>query len=78
MGLDQRKLETVIVSALELAPEQYSAELAFGHVGTWDSLGHVNLIFSVEEEFGVKFDSTEIPNLKSVRHIQRALEKRLG
>lgn len=78
MRFDEHKLKSVIVSALELPPEQYSPDLAFGQVETWDSLGHVNLMFSIEDSFGIKFDSTEMPDLKSVEKIQKAIERRLA
>lgn len=32
----------------------------------WDSLNHVNLISSVEEEFGVEFTLSEMGGLKNV------------
>ena len=35
----------------------------------WDSLNHLNLISSVEEEFDIKFDFEEIGSLKNIGDI---------
>jgi acyl carrier protein len=32
----------------------------------WDSLAHVNVLFSIEETFGVQFSTTEFGNLKTI------------
>jgi len=78
MRFDGQRLKTIIMSTLELPPEQWTLDLAFGRVGAWDSLGHVTLIFAIEDGFGIKFDSREIPTLTSVQKIQEAIERRLN
>lgn len=40
-------------------PEQVSAE----NTPQWDSLAHLNLILSIEEEFHIDIDTSEIPRL---------------
>lgn len=35
----------------------------------WDSLTHVNLLISIEREFGIRFQSTEVANLTDVGHL---------
>jgi len=42
----------------------------------WDSLRHVELIFSVEDEFSVTFDEDELPRLTSLRAIADAVARR--
>lgn len=32
----------------------------------WDSLEHINLLVSVEQEFGIKFNMNEVTNMKNV------------
>jgi acyl carrier protein len=32
----------------------------------WDSLGHVNLMFAIEERFGVRFRGNELAELANV------------
>lgn len=42
---------------------------------TWDSMSHIEIIVTIEEEFGVKFEASDIPTLTSVSNIIAALEK---
>jgi acyl carrier protein len=40
----------------------------------WDSLGHVNLMFSIEERFGVRFHGNELAEFENVGELARFLE----
>ena len=42
----------------------------------WDSLGHVNLMFAIEERFGVRFRGNELAELANVGELERFLEER--
>jgi acyl carrier protein len=44
---------------------------------TWDSLKHVELIFSVEEALGIQFDAEELGELDSYSKLVDAAEGRL-
>jgi len=54
---------------LEIPVEQVFPELSINTVESWDSLGHLNLILAIEEEFDVKFLTEEIPKLNSIKII---------
>lgn len=41
---------------------------------SWDSLKHIQIIFAVEEKFGVQFKEEEIPALDSLAKIQEHLK----
>jgi acyl carrier protein len=41
----------------------------------WDSLGHVSLMFSIEEHFGVQFEENELAEFADVGALKRYLEK---
>lgn len=40
-----------------------------GDIGDWDSFEHLNLLLSLEEEFGIKFQMDDISNIKTVSDI---------
>lgn len=42
----------------------------------WDSLAHVNLMFSVEQEFGVQFAGNQFGEFRDVGELRRFLESR--
>jgi acyl carrier protein len=42
----------------------------------WDSLGHVNFVYSVEQEFGVEFSADEFAELSNIGALKRELARR--
>ena len=44
-------------------------------VPQWDSLGHVNLMFAIEERFGVRFRGNELAEFANVGELKRFLEQ---
>jgi acyl carrier protein len=44
-------------------------------IAEWDSLGHVNLMFSIEERFGVQFLGNELAEFANVGELKRFLEE---
>lgn len=40
----------------------------------WDSVAHINLMFSIEETFGVEFRENEFASLESVGNLKRVLQ----
>ena len=53
-------------------------ELTAGEVPGWDSLANVNLMFSVEEEFGITFADSEFAEFASIGELRQAIERRLA
>ncbi len=43
----------------------------------WDSLGNFTLLLAIEDQYNIKFDLAEMPDLNSVASIVFALDKRL-
>ncbi len=47
-------------------------------IDAWDSLAHINLMFSLEDEFGVKFRDEEFANAQDVGEIKRLLQEHVS
>jgi acyl carrier protein len=43
----------------------------------WDSFNHINIIVGAEMEFGIKFNASELEELKNVGDFVALIEKRL-
>lgn len=43
----------------------------------WDSLGHVNFMYTVEQEFGVRFSDDEFTGLGDVGALKQTLREKL-
>ena len=44
----------------------------------WDSLAHINLMFSVENEFGIQFASNEFARFHNVGDLRRSVETKVS
>ena len=60
------KVLAVLTSALNVNSEDVTPELAFGDMPQWDSMGHMEVMVSLEENFGVEVNADTISNLISV------------
>ena len=41
-------------------------DLSAKDIADWDSLTHIRLLFTIEREFGIKFTTTEVGEMKNV------------
>ncbi len=67
----KRVMSQVFGLPLESIPDDASPET----VGCWNSLGHLNLVMALEDEFGVRFTGDQIPDLTSFAAITEAIAK---
>lgn len=44
----------------------------------WDSVAHINLMFAVEEEFGVRFGGNEFARFTNIGDLKQNLERKLS
>lgn len=51
-------------------------EMTARHIPDWDSLANINLMFSVEQEFGVRLRDDQIASFENVGELKRFLEER--
>jgi acyl carrier protein len=51
-----------------------TADTSRRDVADWDSVAHVKLILSLEEEFGVRFTEDEVSSLQTVGELLAAIE----
>ena len=47
-------------------------------IEAWDSLAHINLMFSLEDEFSVKFPDEEFASVQNVGEIKRLLQEHVS
>ncbi len=67
-------LRNILADTLEISPEEVTTELSTETVEAWDSFRHLQLVLTIEGEYGVQFDPQQIPELTTVAKIQQALE----
>jgi acyl carrier protein len=60
------------------SPELESTELVRSSAPQWDSLKHMEIVFALEDRYGVRFDESEFAALNSPTAIAKALRKHLA
>ena len=53
-----------------------NANTTANDIEDWDSLEHINLIVSVEQEFGMKFNMNEVTTMKNVGDMVNLIKER--
>ena len=55
-----------------------SRETSRRDVADWDSVAHVKLVLSLEEEFGIRFSEDEVSSLQTVGDFLASIEAHKG
>ncbi len=63
------RLAAVLSQVFGLHEEQISIELTKDDVSSWDSLRQMDLVMSIESEFGITLEISDIINMDSVANI---------
>lgn len=69
-----QRIQSLLAEAIQVPGEMVTVDLSFGDLPQWDSLGHMEVMLRLEEEFGVAIDADTIAQLISVPEICRFLE----
>ena len=68
-------LEKVVSDILKKENISLSMEMTAPDVEGWDSLNHVQIIFTIEERLGVRFEVQEIQNLNTIGDLVKLISK---
>lgn len=72
-----QRLNKIVVQALGDESVALTPSTTADDVPGWDSFNHVNIIVGAEIEFGVKFNASELEDLRNVGDFVALIEKRL-
>lgn len=70
------KLIKLLVKTFDLKEEEITPETSMSNVEKWDSLGHLELISALEEEFKLSIEPDEIMQITSVADMEEILQKK--
>ena len=63
--LDER-VRALLADVFQVPQDEVTPQLAFGDLPQWDSLGHMDVMMRLEEQFGVEINTDTIAELVSV------------
>ncbi len=70
------KLLAIFTSTLGLPAGAITDETSMANTPAWDSVAHLNLVLSIEQEFGLQFSPEDFMKLQSLTAIKRLLAER--
>ena len=71
--MDQH-LASILAGIFKIRAEQISHVLHKDNVGSWDSLTQMDLVLSLEMEYGIRLEISDILNMDSVGNIIEVLK----
>jgi len=69
------KINEIIIETLKVSKEQTDLNLGMDDVANWDSLTHMNLIVSIEDEFGIEISGDDIAEMITFVSIKKTVAK---
>jgi acyl carrier protein len=69
----QKRIEKIFFDLFGVKPEVCCDTLAPKDIEAWNSVNHLTLVMSLEEEFCVEFSPEEIADLGSIGAVKAAL-----
>lgn len=71
------RIINVMSAVFEIPPEEINDESSPDTVESWDSLNHMNLVVSLEEEFEIRFKDEEIIEMLNYSLIVATLKEKI-
>ena len=69
------RLRQTLVEVLGVSDEQLSDETSPATISSWDSLGHLNVVLALEDEFGIDLSAEDVLAMRDVGSIRRILQQ---
>ena len=71
------KVFEIIANVLSVNESEITLDSTVGDFPSWDSLGQLNILQSVQDEFEVEFEPEEMMDIEDVNDIIKAVESKL-
>jgi acyl carrier protein len=69
-------IERLVADVLQIPATTITNDLAMKDLDVWDSLKHMELVLSIEQNFGLQLTFDEIIRMQTVGEIKRVLRER--
>lgn len=65
----------IFMETFSLSEQDLNNDVAMGSINDWDSVGHVGLITTIEDEFNLMFETEDILNFTSYEKGKEIMKK---
>ncbi len=69
------KLNQIFIETLKVSPEEAASNLGMDDARNWDSLSHMNLIVTIENDFGIELSGDDIAEMITFDKIREILKR---
>jgi acyl carrier protein len=76
--MDETRLKQVVADVLEVDAAAIGPDFSMDSVEQWDSLRHMTLVLSIEDEFGITIPDEEAADITSWPLIRLVVEEQVG
>ena len=73
---NHERLHQIISDLFEVPVEDLNDQSSGVNIERWDSMGIIDLVTQIEEEFSIKFELMEVEELKTIGVIKNILEEK--
>lgn len=73
---DLKKLQEIFRDVFDQDNLEITVETTSNDIEDWDSFAQINLIIEIENEFNIKFNLEEVNDLKNIKNILKAIQKK--
>jgi len=73
-----KKLANIFLEVFEVSELTITEETKQIDIENWDSIGHLRLIMTVEEKYGIKFLTQEMQKIDSVAVLNNLIEEKIN
>ena len=70
------KIQKIVSEVLKISTVEINNDFEMNKVSQWDSVAHLEIISSFEEEFNIQFESNEISKLINIKNIKQIIQKK--
>ena len=71
------KILKILSKVLKISTIEIKDDFEMNKVPNWDSVAHLDIITSFEEEFNIQFETNDIPKLVNLKNIKMIIQKRV-
>jgi acyl carrier protein len=71
------RVNQILADTFKISLEDTAKNLGMNDVNNWDSLSHMNLIVTIEEEFNIELSGDEIAEMVTFDQIKEIIQKHL-
>lgn len=72
------KLNEIFIEELENPAIKLTEATTANDIEEWDSLAHIQLVFTIEKAFNIRFTNQEITSFKSVGELVKSINNKVN